>query len=135
MNFEEYAKQARCVNCGQMFLKERELAIPGEDMIVLKCDCVYSFKIPLDRFIPDGDCLIHSCILGQHPTNRTVMIPVIEFDINTEQKTFKITYRSDEMPTKGDDKSKYFECDYVPDFMLLPSEQLSERVRDLIVFI
>lgn len=155
MNFQEFEQTCKCYNCNAPLTREKPLAIPGHDLISLKCNCVYSFKIPYDKVGLLDSFSIHLPIcepyartepshLFPHGLRRITtswqsegeeifQLPVITISADTGKETFEVKFHSEEASLI--DNNKYFRCNYIPDWMSLPKEELLKKLDELLVFL
>lgn len=140
MNFQEFEQSCICYNCNAPLTRPKPIDhFPDKEIIALKCNCVHSFKIPYD---PLNSFLIHLpicddyfTVTGNHPAQgcENIKIPFIVISVDTGRETFEVKFLS---PTPSlEDNSKYFRCDYIPDWMSLPKDELIKKLEDMKVFL
>lgn len=135
MNFKEFEQSCKCFDCGSPLIEEKLIDhFPDKELINYKCKCEYSFKIPYDKNNHLDSFLIHLPITAPYITPKgEFRLTVVTFDIDTGKETFMITFPPYEPSLL--DNSKNFKCDYIPDFMSLPKDELLKKMDELLVFI
>lgn len=135
MNFKELVDFVRCYNCGDKVNNPKPLEhYPDKELICYNCECGFSYIIPYDKNEPLDSFSIHLPINEPHTTIKgTFHIPVITISADTGREIFEVKFHSKE-PTLLD-SSKYFKCNYIPEFIKLPKDELIAKLNELLVFI
>lgn len=106
-----------------------------DDMIHYRCQCSHSFKIPYDKDEPLDSFIINLAICDGYFEGKGGKIGkrVIEIDVDTGKEIFTVKFLSEQLSLL--DNAKYFNCNYIPDFIFLPKEQLMEKLYEFLTFI
>jgi hypothetical protein len=129
MNFQEFEKIALCYNCNSLL--NNEYKVRQEELHRLyKCKCEGSFKIFYK--IPSS-FVIYLPIFSSHTLNYRRTKISIKVDADMGKEYVQIKFLSEEITLL--DNSKHFKCDYIPDFLELPKEELINKLNEYLLFI